>query len=1344
MIELEQLIVDFKNQMKNLKEYYNFEKNKNSSNLDKSSNKFNSNIDRIDKILSRIDNVFKYQKLFEEAPLAYFSIGSDKSIQRCNSAALKLLGYSQEEMLSMNVFDLYSDLPDGLPKAQAIFQHFLSGEKIQNQELQMKHKNGKMIWISLTAYPVMNQDGEIVESRSIVIDITKRRKAERRLRESEKRFRHLFENSPAAVVLVSMQGNILDCNYANERVFGYSKEELINKTFLDTLIFPIEQLPLFIERYNALLDGEIIEPLEVKLKRNDGGLIWVSIQESLIQLEEETLIQVIIQDIDERKRAERNLRESEKKYRHLFENSPAAVVLVSMQGNILDCNYANERVFGYSKEELINKTFLDTLIFPIEQLPLFIERYNALLDGEIIEPLEVKLKRNDGGLIWVSIQESLIQLEEETLIQVIIQDIDERKRAERSLKESEDKFKTIAEQSLVGICIIQDNLIKYVNQQILDIFGYSIEDIITSQAGDFLKVIHPEYRNFISDQASKKQLGLKDIKPYYQIQCFNKSREIIWIDIFSKTIAYKKRSADLCMIIDVTEIKKTEQKLEESEEKLSSVLENSPDIILMVDHSPKIQYINHIPQNFMQEPIIGKNFYDCLMPEHHNIYMKTFEKIFKTGIPETFDFPGFAGSWYTCRFIPITRSGIVDSVMLIITNITELKEAEKKIQESEEKYRNLFENAPDGISLLDSKGYIMDCNLTDQKHIGFDYTEIIGKHITTFFKEDYKFLFKKNFQILQKTGNVEAELELIRKDRKPIHIWRKVSAIYDENGEFSGAIVHSRNISKHKQVKQMIKLQLKFERTVSRISSQFVGNMDIDNAINASLSDMGRFCGANHSYIFKFNDISKNMSITHEWCDEGVTPQIDNLQNLPSDTFPWWMKKLNDGHVIHIKNVSLMPEGAIAEKKMLESQNVKTLLILPLTTSNVLSGFVGFDNIKELEKNNLDDFVLLRISSEIIGNALKRNKTEIELKESENNLKERVKELNCLYEISKLTEKPYNSPDEIIHRSLELIPPAMQFPSSICARIIFNNKKYITNKFKETEWKISTSTKINKKVIYIEIYYLEERDFLIEEANMLIDIANRLRNILGKNESERKLRESEIRYRKAYEHANFYKDLFTHDINNILNIIGSQIQLSSYYQDNPDNLKMRKKVIKEQIERGVKLVVNVRKLSQLEETQISLEPINVCSMIKNAIKFLIDSFHERKIEIEIDAPVKNFLVMANDLLLDVFENVLINAVKYNDESTVKIDIKISKMQKEVKNYLKIEIIDNGMGISDDQKKIIFHKGYMKEKQSKGMGLGLSLVKKIIGAYNGDIRVIDKVEGDYTKGSNFIILIPEAG
>lgn len=112
------------------------------------------------------------------------------------------------------------------------------------------------------------------------------------------------------------------------------------------------------------------------------------------------------------------------------------------------------------------------------------------------------------------------------------------------------------------------------------------------------------------------------------------------------------------------------------------------------------------------------------------------------------------------------------------------------------------------------------------------------------------------------------------------------------------------------------------------------------------------------------------------------------------------------------------------------------------------------------------------------------------------------------------------------------------------------------------------------------------------------------------------------------------------------------------------------------------------------------------------------------------------------VLLDVFENIFINSIRYNDNSVIEILIKISKLQKDGIRFLKMEFMDNGTGISDDRKKIIFQKGYKKEKQSKGMGLGLSLVKKIIESYNGQIWVEDKIEGDFTKGSNFIVLIPE--
>ena len=124
------------------------------------------------------------------------------------------------------------------------------------------------------------------------------------------------------------------------------------------------------------------------------------------------------------------------------------------------------------------------------------------------------------------------------------------------------------------------------------------------------------------------------------------------------------------------------------------------------------------------------------------------------------------------------------------------------------------------------------------------------------------------------------------------------------------------------------------------------------------------------------------------------------------------------------------------------------------------------------------------------------------------------------------------------------------------------------------------------------------------------------------------------------------------------------------------------------------------------------------------------------------SPSKTILIQANELLLDVFENILINATRYNENPIIEIIIKISKIKIDDARFLKIEFIDNGIGVTDAKKKIIFRNGFKKEKQSKGMGLGLSLVKKIIDSYKGQIWVEDKSKGDFTKGSNFIILIPE--
>jgi len=186
-----------------------------------------------------------------------------------------------------------------------------------------------------------------------------------------------------------------------------------------------------------------------------------------------------------------------------------------------------------------------------------------------------------------------------------------------------------------------------------------------------------------------------------------------------------------------------------------------------------------------------------------------------------------------------------------------------------------------------------------------------------------------------------------------------------------------KEIARRKEAEESIKHKLEFEKTISSISSRFISVSNIDEVINASLADIGRLSGANRSYLFLFKeDGLTTMDNTHEWCAEGVSPQIDNLQNLPSDMVLWWMKKLRNGEVIHIKDVSKLPSEAKAEKEILEGQDIKSLLVLPLSIAGKLAGFIGFDNVVRTGEWNNEDLALLRISSEIIGNALERKKAE--------------------------------------------------------------------------------------------------------------------------------------------------------------------------------------------------------------------------------------------------------------------------------------------------------------------------------------------------------------------------------
>ena len=250
-------------------------------------------------------------------------------------------------------------------------------------------------------------------------------------------------------------------------------------------------------------------------------------------------------------------------------------------------------------------------------------------------------------------------------------------------------------------------------------------------------------------------------------------------------------------------------------------------------------------------------------------------------------------------------------------------------------------------------------------------------------------------------------------------------------------------------------------------------------------------------------------------------------------------------------------------------------------------------------------------------------------------------------------------------------------------------------------------------------------------------------------ERTRNLEKSEEKYREAYNLVNFYKDLFTHDMNNILQNIISSAEFYSMFRNEPETLKKLgdiSEVVIKHARRGSELISNVRKLSKLGETDTQLNIIEILDILHQSVEHTVSGFQERNVKIDIKGLSKDMKLLGNELLVDIFDNILNNAVKYNDnEKEVKVDVNVSKIQEDGINYIKFEFKDYGIGIIDEKKDDLFERQYTDDisERGMGMGMGLSLVKMIVDKYGGKLLVEDRVKGDYSKGSNFIVLLKEA-
>jgi len=371
---------------------------------------------------------------------------------------------------------------------------------------------------------------------------------------------------------------ITDVNHHYEKILSIKREDVINK--IATEAYNVEQAP-FLELYSKVAETQKSISFETYFPPMDTYF-----KISAISPNKGEFI-TVFDDITESKISEQKLIESEENYRQLFEDSPFAVTLMDFNGNFLECNSSVEGLINYKKEELLGKNFITLKLVPKKFLSMVLNGFKTLSKEETPVPKEIQLYKKDRSLIWVLLYSSLVKLSNRNLIQVIVEDITDRKLADEKLIESEVKFRTITEQSFIGIAILQDFKFKYVNQQFSSTLGYSSDEILNWEPKEFFLHIHSKDRQMVEEIAQDKYVSTNGEIANLQFRVIKKSGEIIWLEIVSKTINYKGIPADLIATLDITEKIKAERIILEENKKLLELNKMRKDIITRVSHELK-------------------------------------------------------------------------------------------------------------------------------------------------------------------------------------------------------------------------------------------------------------------------------------------------------------------------------------------------------------------------------------------------------------------------------------------------------------------------------------------------------------------------------------------------------------------------------------------------------------------------------------------------------------------------------------------------------------------------------------------------------------------------------------
>ena len=243
--------------------------------------------------------------------------------------------------------------------------------------------------------------------------------------EIRKQFKDLFNYSLDFIYVSDLKGNFIDANDIALKTLGYEREEISNISFQN--LVDEDDLKIALENTRDLLQkGKQEQPGVFKLRTKDGNYIYIETYGIPIKKDGKICaIFGIAKNITERKIAEQLLKESEERYRGLYENTPFTILLINSKGIVVDCNPRTREILGYEKDEVINKKLQKLPALNSEDLPTIIDLFKQMISGERLHRVDLKLTSKDGNKIWMNLQASKLEINNESYVQAILHEIKE-------------------------------------------------------------------------------------------------------------------------------------------------------------------------------------------------------------------------------------------------------------------------------------------------------------------------------------------------------------------------------------------------------------------------------------------------------------------------------------------------------------------------------------------------------------------------------------------------------------------------------------------------------------------------------------------------------------------------------------------------------------------------------------------------------------------------------------------------------------------------------------------------------------------------------------------------------